>query len=637
MEDNAQKIRIQDDLYQAVNGDWLKTAVIPSDRSSTGGFAILDQEVEKELLDDFDKLSKKEEATDIPEMKEAVKLYEKCLDVTRRDKDGVKPILPYLSKILALKNIDDLNKNAYELMLLGVDLPFNFGVESDMKDATKNSFCITGPSIILPDTTYYQDNNPSKEKLLSVYSSMAKRALDLLPLTEDLKENIIKDALHFDSLIAKEVKSELEWANYVDNYNPMDVKEVCDYLRPFDFKGLLSSVYGEKIPEQVIVFDPKATKNFRNYFNETTFIEYVHWAYLKYLLGNSSLLSQDLYAIGRIYSRTLSGVSKDPVLKKQAYLRANSVFSEPVGVYYGRKYFGEEAKKDVVSMVKEIIEMYKEKMKKNTFLNEKTKEKAILKLDSIVIKMGYPDKIDEYYSKLKIDENRSLFENMLSISKFSILHNLEKLNKPVDRTLWGMPGNLVNACYNPSSNDITFPAAILQKPFYSLKQSKSENLGGIGAVIGHEISHAFDNNGAQFDEKGNLCNWWSKDDYEAFKALTEKMVREWDGLPFHGEKVNGRLIVSENIADNGGLSVTLSIMHTMKDADYQAFFINWARIWCMKAKEEYIKLLLTNDVHAPCELRANIQPRNFAEWYKAFDVKETDGMYIPEEKRVVIW
>ena len=355
------------------------------------------------------------------------------------------------------------------------------------------------------------------------------------------------------------------------------------------------------------------------------------------LLSNSSLLSEELYEIGKLYTRALRGIDKNPVIEKQAYQRVSNIFSEPIGVYYGRTYFGEEAKKDVVSIVKKIIEMYKERMKNNSFLKEETKKKAILKLDTIVIKMGYPDKIDEYYSKLKVDDNDSLFDSMNKIFKIKILHNLEELNKPVDRTLWAMPGHLVNACYNPSSNDITFPAAILQKPFYSLDQSVSQNLGGIGAVIGHEISHAFDNNGAQFDEKGNLFNWWSKEDYDAFKKLTEKMIKEWDGIPFHGGKVNGKLIVSENIADNGGLSVTLAIMHTLKDADYQEYFKNWARVWCMKAKEEYILLLLTNDVHAPAELRANIQPRNFSEWYSAFDVKETDKMYIAPEDRVTIW
>ena len=214
---------------------------------------------------------------------------------------------------------------------------------------------------------------------------------------------------------------------------------------------------------------------------------------------------------------------------------------------------------------------------------------------------------------------------------------LEELYKPVDRTRWLMPGHMVNACYNPNCNDITFPAAILQKPFYSLTQSLSENLGGIGAVIGHEISHAFDNNGAKFDENGNLNNWWLEEDFKAFEDLTKDMIKQFDGLEFHGGKVSGELTVSENIADNGGVGVTLEIMSTLDNADYQSYFKNWARIWCMKAKEEYIQLLLANDVHSPTAIRANIPPRNFKEWYEAFNVTEKDKMYIAPENRISIW
>lgn len=628
--------RYQDDLYLAVNGEWLSTAVIPDDRPTCGGFAQLDQDVEKLLMNDFKEFKDGKLTTDISEMKQAVALYSKYIDVEKRNQEGIKPILPLLEKIQGIKTIDDLNKNLKELCLANVDLPINFGVEPDMKDATINSFVILGPSIILPDTSYYNKNNPAKEKLLGVYSSMTKQILAYTPLSSEEQEQYLKDTLAFDELIAKEVKSQLEWANYVQNYNPMNVSEVKDYLVDFDFEGLLASLYDKKV-EEVVVYDPKAIKNFKNYFSKDTFTLYIHWAYVKALLRSSKYLSEELSSLSTLYTRTLRGVSKDPILEKQAYQLVSSTFSEPIGVYYGRKYFGEEAKKDVVDMVKLIINTYKDRMRENKFLEETTKEKAILKLDTIVIKMGYPDKIDPYYSSLTVDEKDSLLTSMDKITTKSILHNLEELFKPVDRSKWGMPGHMVNACYNPSSNDITFPAAILQKPFYSIKQSMSENLGGIGAVIGHEISHAFDNNGASFDEKGNLKNWWSEKDYAAFKDLTQKMIEEFDGIEFHGGKVSGELIVSENIADNGGMGVTLAIMHTIKDPDFQAYFKNWARVWCRKAKEQYILLLLTNDVHAPAELRANMQPRNFPEWYEAFNVTDKDQMYLPENKRVTIW
>lgn len=633
----SNEIRIQDDLYHYVNGEWLEKAVIPDDRPTAGGFSELNEEVEKTLRADFAAFAKGEKEIPLPELKEAVKLYNKVLDVERRNKEGIEPVLPYLEKIKGINDVADLNAKAKELVLINVDLPLNFDVGPDMKNAENNSFVILGPSIILPDTTYYADDNPSKAALLGIFSNMAKALLAKTPLSEEEQKQYLEDTLAFDALVAKQVKSQLEWADYVANYNPMDTEEVAKLLQPFDFIGLLKQLYGEDIPSRVIAYDPKAIKEFSQYFSEETFPLYKHWAYVNFLLSAAKRLSIEMHEISTSYHRSLYGIAKDPVLEKQAYQLVGNAFSEPVGVYYGRTYFGEEAKKDVVNLVKRIIEAYKGRMKNNTFLAPETKEKAILKLDTIAIKMGYPDKIDEFYSSLKADEGDSLFVSMLKLNEKKIVHSLGKLHKPVDRSEWGMPGHMVNACYNPFSNDITFPAAILQKPFYSLKQTESENLGGIGAVIGHEISHAFDNNGASFDEKGNLANWWKEEDYAAFKKLTKAMIDEFDGIDFYGGKVSGELIVSENIADNGGMGVTLGIMHETEGASFQEYFKNWARVWCMKAKPQYIQLLLTNDVHAPAELRANMQPRNFEEWYEAFGVTDKDGMYLAPEKRVRIW
>lgn len=631
------KIRVQDDLYMAVNGEWLKHAVIPDDRPTTGGFSDLDQNVEKLMMNELDGLEKGTVTTGIPEMKEAVKLYKKALDSRKRNEEGIKPVLPYLEKIQNITSLDDLNKKARDLTLDNLPLPFNYGVEADMKDARKNAFVILGPDIILPDTTYYEEGNKAGESLLNVYSEMVKKLLAYTPLSKDDQELYLKDTLAFDKLISKVVKSQEEWADYVKNYNPESLEEVREELKPFDFQGFLASVYGEKVPSSIIVYDPKAIKEFSSYFNKETFNLYIHWAYVKTLVGLVKYTSEELSYLGNTYRRALIGLAKDPTLEKSAYRLVSALFSEPLGVYYGRKFFGEEAKKDVVSLVKKIIEMYKERMAKNTFLEESTKKEAIKKLSTITIKMGYPDKIEEIYSKYKISDDDSLLVSVKKISTISIEDNLNKLYKPVDHTHWAMPGHMVNACYDPSANDITFPAAILQKPFYSLDNKVEENLGGIGAVIGHEISHAFDNNGASFDETGSLKNWWTKKDYAEFNKLTKAMIDEFDGMPFHGGKVNGKLIVSENIADNGGMAVTLAIMHTLPHPDFQAYFLNWGRIWCMKAKQAYMMYLLVNDVHAPAELRADMQPRNFTEWYEAFDVKEGDGMYLAPEKRVDIW
>ena len=489
------KIRIQDDLYEAVNGEWLKTAVIPEDRPTTGGFAELDQNVEKLMMADFRALAEGSKTTDIPEMKYAIALYKKVLDSERRNREGIAPVLPLLDRIRAIRTVEDLNAAAPELLPMEFDLPLRMGVEADMADATRNAFVVLGPDLILPDTTYYAEDNESGKQLLALYADMAAKVLAYTPLTEEEQKQALADTLAFDALVAKKVKSQLEWSEYYKCHNPMPVDEVAELVAPFDIKGLLQALYGEKAPDTLIVYDPKAIREMKDYFSEENFGLYRNWAYVKTLLKATPYLSEELATLGKTYSRALRGVAVDPSLEKQAYQAASELYAEPVGVYYGRSYFGEEAKKDVVELVKKIIETYKLRIRKNGFLAESTKEQAIRKLSTIEIKMGYPDEIKEIWSKQVFDENESLLSIMLRLTEIRAKDVLEKLLKPVDRTEWLMPGHMVNACYNPSANDITFPAAILQKPFYSLQQSVSENLGGIGAVIGHEISHAFDNNG----------------------------------------------------------------------------------------------------------------------------------------------
>ena len=631
------KTRIQDDLYHAVNGEWLEKAVIPDDRPTCGGFSDLNENVEKTLRADFASFAKGEKEIPSPEVGEAVKLYSLYLNVEKRNKDGISPLLSSLKMIQDVKSVGDLSAKAKDFELAGIPLPFNSGVTEDMKDATKYCFVLLGPSTILPDTSYYAEGNEAGKQLLAVYSQMVASLLAMTPLSEEEQKEYLKDCLAFDELVAKQVKSQVEWADYVKNHNPMNLEKVEGYMKPFSFNTYLASIFGDKIPSIIVVYDPKAIENFSAYFNEKNLPLYLHWAYCKTLLSGAKYCSEQTHEISTIYSRTLMGVPKDPVLDKQAYQLCSNLFSDPIGIYYGKTYFGEKAKKDIVSLVKKIIETYKGRMAKNSFLKETTKEKAILKLSTIEIKMGYPDKGDPFYSTLRVDEDASLVDNITKIGAKAVQRDWDKLYLPVDRSRWGMPGHMVNACYNPSANDITFPAAILQKPFYGLDQSEEENLGGIGAVIGHEISHAFDNNGASFDETGSLNNWWSEEDYAAFNALTKKMIEEFDGIDFYGGKVNGTLTVSENIADNGGVGVTLEIMKSIPNADYSKYFKNWAKVWCMKGKPQYIQYLLVNDVHGPAELRANMQPRNFPEWYSTFDVKEGDGMYLDPEKRVSIW
>ncbi|MBP5091993.1 MAG: M13 family metallopeptidase [Bacilli bacterium] len=632
-----EKPRIQDDLYQFVNGEWLEKAIIPDDRPTTGGFADLDVAVEKLLLGDFEKFANGEEEAPFKEMAEAVAYYKKYNDVYRRNEEGSYPVLATLARIRDIRTIKELLWKSKEIVSVGLPLPFNFDVEPDMKDASKHCFTITGPSTILPDTSYYEEGNEAGKSLLGVYSQMVTKLLKETPLSDEEQEQYVKDTLEFDKEIAKHVKSSIEWADYVDNYHPMSLEEVKGHLEPFPFEKFLHEIFGEKIPTTINVADPRAIKEFTAYFDESKLPLYVHWLYVHCLVSASTYLTEEMAETAKMFRKAIYGIAASPSIEKQAYRAASNLFSQAVGVYYGRKYFGEEAKADVVDMCKKVIAKYKERIAGNAFLKKTTKDKAISKLSAIEIKMGYPDFIHHVYSKIHIDPYKSLLDVSIDATRVFVLYNLSLLWEAVDHKKWGMPGHMVNASYNPFANDITFPAAILQKPFYSISQAKEENLGGIGAVIGHEISHAFDNNGAQFDEKGSLNQWWDKEDYAAFQKLTDDMINEFDGIDLYDGKVSGKLIVSENIADNGGMAVTLGIMKDIEGADYQKYFMNWARVWCLKGRLPYLQYLLKNDVHAPAVLRANMQPRNFPEWYEAFGVTEKDKMYLPEDKRIIIW
>jgi putative endopeptidase len=522
-------------------------------------------------------------------------------------------------------------------MLNKIPLPFKVLVETDMKNTKQHCVMLQGPSVILPDASYYKpEMEQQKQMILGIWTNVVTMVLPKTDLTPEEQAKYLEDTLKFDELLGSLVKTSEEWSEYVKIYNPVKLPKVASLLKTVKTKDIFKDLFGI-LPEVVIISEPRYFKNFVNVFNEENFELYTHWAYVTGLMNACSYLTEELRELGSMYFRTIAGIPKNTPVEKFAYQLASDVYSEPVGLYYGLKYFGEEAKKDITEIVYQIIDTYKVRIENNDILEEQTKEKAILKLSKMGVKMGYPDKVQDIYNELVFDENESLLDILIQLEKVKMLNTLSKLNKPTNPDKWQMPGHMVNACYDPFVNDITFPAAILQAPFYSIKQTRSENLGGIGAVIGHEISHAFDSNGAKCDENGNINNWWTKEDNKRFNKKINAMVKQFDGIELPWGKVNGKFIVSENMADNGGMAVTLEIMSNTPNASYEEYFYNWARVWCLKAKPEYLQLLLNLDVHGPNILRANMPPRNFKEWYETFNVKKSDKMYITPSKRVVIW
>ena len=631
-----EKIRIQDDLYTFVNQETLDKLVIPDDKPTAGGFAELADGVEKTMMGEFEAMAESKEYPN-DYLKRACELYAIAKDADRKAAHGIAPALKHFSVLDEIKTLDDFSRLFKTLTVKGIPTPVNVATETDMKNTKQRLVYIQGAGVILPDATYYRPEMAAqKAQLIGFWANAAKMLMAKTDLSPEDQEKYIADTLAFDELLAGLVKTNEEWSKYVEMYNPMSTSDVCAMLSTINFEAILCELFG-RVPETVVVTEPRFFEGFASVLNADTLELYKHWAYVTGLLRACSFLSEELRELGGMYMRAITGVAVMSSIDKFAYNLASGTYSEPVGIYYGEKYFGEEAKKDITEIVYQIIDTYKERIKTNEILGAQTREKAILKLSTMGVKMGYPDQCRALYEKLVFNPEDSLFDIIVALGEIRTVDMLSKLDQPTDPTNWAMPGHLVNACYDPFVNDITFPAAILQPPFYSLKQTRSENLGGIGAVIGHEISHAFDSNGAKCDENGNINNWWTDDDFKRFEAKVQLMIEQFDGIELPWGKVNGAFIVSENMADNGGMSVTLDIMSRTAGASYEEYFSNWARVWCQKARDEYRKLLLSVDVHGPCILRANMPPRNFAEWYEAFGVTENDKMYIAPEKRIVIW
>ena len=630
------KVRIQDDLYTYVNQEKLDELVIPDDMPVAGGFASLSTDVEKLMIGEFNTMCK-EKSYPNDHLARACTLYTLAKDVKRKKKHGVKPALKHLAILKKLGSMRSFNLHAHELILKGIAMPISVMVEPNMKDTAHHCVMVQGPGVILPDASYYAEGREEQmQMMLNLWSGFAKQVLAIAGHSEEEVELLIGQTLAFDALVAKYVKSNEEWSEYTKMYNPMKTGRLAGMVKPLNLKKLMKDLFGD-VPEQIIVAEPRYFKNFKKVFNQDTFEMYKAWAYVTTLMGSCSLLSEELRALGGAFYRALSGIAAVSSAEKFAYQLASGMYSEPVGLYYGEKYFGAEAKKDITEIVKQIVATYQKRIETNDILAPATKEKAILKLSKMGLKLGYPDRVEDLYDKLVFDEKKSLFEIVTSLRTIRTAENFAKLDQDVDRTHWAMPGHMVNACYDPFVNDITFPAAILQAPFYSIHQTRSENLGGIGAVIGHEISHAFDSNGAKCDELGNLNNWWTKADERKFDKKVKAMIKQFDGIELPWGVCNGKFTVSENIADNGGMAVTLDIMSHSEGVSFEEYFSNWARVWCQKAKPEYQALLLQVDVHGPAYLRANMPPRNFPEWYATFNVKKSDGMYLAPSKRVVIW
>ena len=624
----------QDNLYLAVNSNWLSKAEIPADRTSTGVNSELDIKIENRMMKDFSDIAAgKEKMPEIKDFDKAIALYKIAKNFEKRDAEEANPIQNDLQKLLSLTDFADLGKKANDLYMGPYILPFVYGVDADMKNTDVNVLYFGGPSTFLPDTTTYKTEDA--KKLLDILQDQSINLLMMAGIGKTEARVYVDNALAFDAKVAKVVKSTEEWADDAAIYNPVSYDEFIAKFKSFDMTKFLDELLPEK-QKRVIVMEPRFLDHAEELINAENFDEIKGWMLVKYINSVAKYLSQKFREAAFPFNQAITGAPEMPSQIKQAYRIANSAFDEVVGIFYGKKYFGEKAKHDVEDMIHNMLKVYEERINYNTWLSDETKKKAIVKLNALVLKIGYPEKIEKIFDLLQVDPEKSLYENEAAMDKVRTEYELEKLTKPVDRSVWLMPGNLNNACYDPQRNDLTFPAGILQKPFYDINQSRGANYGGIGATIGHEVSHAFDNNGAKFDENGNMNNWWTKQDFAEFNKRVGQMIDIFDGLQYGPAKLNGKQVVSENIADLAGLACAVQAGKN-DGADLKDLFENYARSWMEKQRPEAIKTEVQTDVHAPQPTRVNIPVQCQDEFYEAFGVKKTDGMWLDPEDRITIW
>jgi predicted metalloendopeptidase len=640
-----------EDFYTYVNGKWMETAEIPSDRGRWGSFDELGKKADSMALDVLESALKGDggitysPATD---QGKAVMLYQTVIDIQNRNKQGTEPIKKYLQEIENIQNKKELINYTIKYMPYGENTFIGFYVGADAKNSNKNVMYLGGGGLGLPDRDYYLKTD---EKSVGIQTAYKKYITDVFTAfgygdNAATTANRIFD-MEKQLAAAKMTKEERRDPN--KSYNPISLKKAKKQLNQFNLDGMLAAL-GVK-PDTFIVGEVALVNEINKMVKKSNITDLKNFMLWGTMRGSMGLLSEDLEKMSfNFYGKTLRGTPAQRPLKERALNVVNGTLGEALGKLYVEKYFPSEAKAVAKEMVDNVIAAYRVRINQLDWMSEATKKKANLKLDKLTVKIGYPDKWKSY-AKLNLASYQmggSYFENMMNASKFSVGENMAEFGKPVDKTEWMMSPQTVNAYYNPLYNEIVFPAAILQAPFFDFRNDPAVNYGGIGAVIGHEISHGFDDAGAQFDENGNLVNWWTPEDLKAFKEKGKKLADQYskyEALP--GKFVNGEFTLGENIGDLGGVASAFDgLMLKNKGSKIglidgftqeQRFFLSWATIWRGKIRDAELAMRLVTDPHSPGYFRAIGPLQNHEGYYKAFGVKEGNKMYRSDADRVKIW
>ena len=640
-------VRPGDDFYHYAAGGWLKSHPLDAEHSENGAFVDLYELNQKRIQDLILQYANS------PQQKGSLgqkigSLYKLMMDSVRLNREGWAPLKPTLDRIAAIKTPREyqivtaaLDRNGENTMMYGI------GIDADQRNSAWNLVNIGQGGLGLGTRDYYTSDDPDNKKVLEAYKTYLTKLFMLVGNDEATAKSKMQKVIDIETQIAKASYDEVKLRDIDANYHKMTYTDLVDQFPGIDWGNVLLAS-GLPAIDTIDVAEPEPIHEVEKILANTPLDDLKTYAEAKVISGATGRLSDDFRKVEFELDAALSGVKQDRPRWKRAVSLVSGSLGEAIGKLYVEKYFPESSKKKMLDLVHNLQTALAQRIDQATWMSQATKAQTKDKLQNFIIKIGYPDKWKDY-SGMQVDDSLSLYENMKRISRWAVDKVIaEKVNKKVDKMEWGMTPQTINAYYNPSTNEICFPAAILQPPFFDPNADDAVNYGAIGGVIGHEMSHGFDDQGAQFDKYGNQHDWWTAQDKKNFDARTKVLAdyfSNFEVLP--GVKINGKQTLGENIGDNGGLNIAFTaLQNEMKSralttvngfTPEQRFFLAWARVWASNATPEVVKYLCTVDVHSPNMARVNAALPQIDAWYKAFNVKKGDKMFVPKNKRAHIW
>lgn len=636
-----------DDFYHYAAGGWLKSHPLDAEHVQNGAFTDLYEQSQKRIQDIIlDFASKPQKQGTLGQ--KIGSLYNLLMDSVRLNREGWRPIKPTLDKIAAIKN-----RKEYQLVCAQLDrnggstMMFGIGAGADQKDSEWNLVAVGQGGLGLGERDYYLSDDAQNKRVLEAYKQYLKKLFTLTGADEATAEKKTQAVIAIETEIAKASYDKVKQRDIDANYHKMTYTQLISDFPGIDW-GNVFLASGFPAFDYVDVGQPEPIHAVEKILAETPLDDLKTYAQAKVISGATSKLSDDFRKASFELRKAMVGSKQDQPRWKRAVAVVSDRLGEAIGKMYVERYFPESSKKRMLELVHNLQTALAQRIDEATWMGDATKAQAKDKLSNFIVKIGYPDKWKNY-DGLQVNDSLSLYENLCNISRWATDDYIAKrVNKKVDKTLWQMTPQTINAYYDPSTNEICFPAAILQPPFFDPNADDAVNYGAIGGVIGHEMSHGFDDQGSQFDKYGNQRNWWTAQDKKNFDART-KVLADWfssfDVLP--GIKVNGKQTLGENIGDNGGLNISFrALQNSMKEhplalkdgfTPEQRFFLAWGRVWASNMTDEVVKYLLTVDVHSPNYARVNAALPMIDAWYKAFNVKKGDKMFVPKNKRAHVW